>query len=166
MLIEVKRFHAAARRMLAGADDSDSSSGGEYTLEDFLRDGRYSRFFADHFMLPLVSAVWSAGHGVALRYPARYLFRFLKHHGMLSVTGSPRWRTVVGGSRTYVERAVKGLSAVQLSTPVQSVTRASDGVRLRDSAGELHVAERVVIATHPDQALRMLADPTPAERDV
>jgi predicted NAD/FAD-binding protein len=136
------------------------------TLGEFLRERGYSVFFADHFMLPLVSAVWSTGPVLARRYPARYLFRFLAHHGMLAVTGSPRWRTVVGGSRTYVERAVKGLTAIQLSTPVQSVTRSADGVRLRDAAGELHVADRVVIATHPDQALRMLADPTPAERDV
>ena len=189
MLGEVKRFHRDARRLLdgdrgsagdsdidgtvrSGARDADGDPGRtadpawDPTLGDFLRERGYSVFFADHFMLPLVSAVWSTGPVLARRYPARYLFRFLAHHGMLAVTGSPRWRTVVGGSRTYVERAVKGLTAVQLSTPVQSVTRTANGVRLRDAAGELHVAERVVIATHPDQALRMLADPTPAECDV
>jgi predicted NAD/FAD-binding protein len=166
MLIEVKRFHVAARRMLDGSDDLGSAVGDECTLEDFLRAGRYSRFFADHFMLPLVSAVWSAGRGVALRYPARYLFRFLEHHGMLSVTGSPQWRTVVGGSHTYVERAVKELSAVHVSTPVRSVRRRVDGVEVRDDADVLHVVDHVVIATHSDQALRLLADPTREERSV
>ena len=136
------------------------------TLGEFLRERGYSVFFADHFMLPLVAAVWSTGPVLARRYPARYLFRFLAHHGMLAVTGSPRWRTVVGGSRTYVERAVKGLTAVQLSTPVAAITRSANGVRLLDASGELHLADRVVIATHPDQALRLLADPTTAERDV
>jgi predicted NAD/FAD-binding protein len=190
MLGEVKRFHRDARRLLDGdgesvgdgsGDSAGSAEGGsadrsamahtadrawDPTLGEFLRERGYSVFFADHFMFPLVSAVWSTGPVLARRYPARYLFRFLAHHGMLAVTGSPRWRTVVGGSRTYVERAVKGLTAVQLSTPVQSVTRTADGVRLLDTAGELHTADRVVIATHPDQALRMLADPTPAEREV
>ena len=60
-------------------------------------------------MIPVVSCVWSAGAAVSLQYPARYLFRFLANHGMLSVTGSPEWRTVTGGSRSYVERAAKGL---------------------------------------------------------
>jgi predicted NAD/FAD-binding protein len=195
MLLHVKRFHREARRILDGARaDSDAdygtdadidygTGGGDVaggrggaagpsqtsqvaTLQDFLREGRYPRYFADHFMLPLVSAVWSAGRGTALRYPARYLFRFLEHHGMLSVTGSPQWRTVVGGSRTYVERAAKELSAVFVSTPVRAVYRHADGVRVRDDADALHTVDRVVIATHPDQALRLLADPTPAERAV
>ena len=169
MLVQVKRFHRAARRILDGGDEAVSSedgSGEAATLEDFLRDGRYSRFFADHFMLPLVSAVWSAGRGTALQYPARYLFQFLEHHGMLSVTGSPQWRTVVGGSRSYVERAVKELSAVHVSTPVRSVRRHFDGVQVRDDSDTVHAVDRVVIATHPDQALRLLADPTPAEAAV
>ena len=179
MLLQIKRFHRAARRILddgdaVGSDDAGSEGAGSNeavpleaaTLEDFLRDGRYSRYFADHFMLPLVSAVWSAGRGTALRYPARYLFQFLEHHGMLSVTGSPQWRTVVGGSRTYVERAVKELSAVYVSTPVRSVRRHFDGAHVRDDSDALHAVDRVVIATHPDQALRLLADPTPAERAV
>ena len=177
MLLQVKRFHRAARRFLDGdsvpldpmAPESaaiDTALPDTVTLEDFLRAGRYSRFFADHFMLPLVSAVWSTGRGTALQYPARYLFRFLEHHGMLSVTGSPQWRTVIGGSRTYVERAVKELAAVHVSTPVRSVRRHADDVHVYDDAGALHVVDGIVIATHPDQAMRLLADPTSAERAV
>ena len=71
-------------------------------------------------MLPLVAAVWSCGFDGARGYPARYLFTFLDNHGMLTVTGSPQWRTVVGGSRTYVERAAKNLSAVNTATPIRS----------------------------------------------
>jgi predicted NAD/FAD-binding protein len=164
MLLEVKRFHRDARQMLDGthpavADDT-------VTLDAFLAAGRYSRFFNDHFMLPLVSAVWSSGPITAGRYPARYLFQFLNHHGMLAVTGSPQWRTVVGGSRTYVERAVKSLTAVHLSTPVRKVERTASGVLVRDDADAVHEVDRVVLATHPDQALAMLADPTPAETAV
>ncbi|GAA4554344.1 NAD(P)/FAD-dependent oxidoreductase [Amycolatopsis samaneae] len=160
MLSEVPRFHRHAHRVLAGSAAED------VTLGDFLADGGYSRYFIDHFALPLVSAVWSVDQQAGMRYPARYLFTFLRHHGMLSVTGSPTWRTVVGGSRRYTERVVKELAAVRLSTPVRSVRRHADGVHLHDANGHLHEADRVVVATHADQALRMLADPTPAEREV
>ncbi|HEU5428134.1 MAG TPA: FAD-dependent oxidoreductase [Actinocrinis sp.] len=163
MLGEIKRFHRQARRLLREPPKPDDP---DLTLGEFLSRGGYSRFFADHFMVPLVSAVWSTGSVLVERYPARYLFRFLDHHGMLAVTGSPRWRTVVGGSRTYVERAVKGLTAVHISTPVRAVGRGADGVRIVDDAGEEHTADRVVIATHADQALRLLADPTETERAV
>ena len=157
MLAEVKRFHRQARRVLDAASD-------ELTLADFLACGGYSAYFTSHFMVPVVSAVWSAAPDVALRYPARYLFQFLDNHGMLQVTGSPQWRTVVGGSRTYVQRAAKELAAVHLSTPVQAVDRHARGVRVRDRSGELHGFDKVVIATHADQALRLLADPSPLER--
>jgi uncharacterized protein len=159
MLAEVLRFHRQARRVLAhpGRDD--------ITFGTFLAAGGYSDYFVQHFALPMVSAVWSAGPEVSRRYPARYLFAFLANHGMLSVTGSPRWRSVVGGSRTYVERAVKGLTAVHVSTPVQSVDVRPDGVEVR-TADEVHRVDRVVIATHPDEALGMLAHPTAAEQEL
>jgi predicted NAD/FAD-binding protein len=114
----------------------------------------------------VVSAVWSAGETVSLSYPARYLFTFLAHHGLLAVGGSARWRTVVGGSASYVQRAVKGLTAVHVGTPVRAVGRTADGVEIRDDAGSTHHAARAVVATHPDQALALLAHPTDAERAV
>jgi predicted NAD/FAD-binding protein len=158
MLAEVVRFHRHARRLLA------DERAGDVTLGAFLAIGGYSRYFVEHFMLPVVSAVWSAGETVSMAYPARYLFTFLDHHGLLSVGDSPQWRTVVGGSRSYVERAVKSLSAVQVSTPVRAVKRTADGVEIRDDADDVHRVDRVVIATHPDQALTLLAEPTEAER--
>ena len=110
-----------------------------------------------------MSCVWSAGAETALQYPARYLFRFLDHHGMLQVTGSPQWHTVVGGSRTYVERIGARLPAVRRAHPVTDVTRHADGVDVRDAAGEVTRVDRVVIATHADQALALLTDPTDDE---
>ena len=160
MLAEIPRFHTHARRVLAVPDAQD------VTLGAFLAIGGYSRYFVDHFMLPVVSCVWSAGAELSARYPARYLFRFLEHHGLLSIGDSPSWRTVVGGSQRYVERVAKGLTAVQLSTPVRSLSRGTGGVEIRDDADTVHHAERVVVATHPDQALRLLADPTEDERAV
>jgi len=82
------------------------------------------------------------------------------------VGGSPEWRTVTGGSRSYVETLAKQLTATRLNTPVRSVTRHADGVSITDGDGTMHAFDRVVIATHADEALRLLHDPTAAERDV
>jgi len=156
LLAEVIRFHRHARRLLA-------SDGDEPTLREFLRRHRFGRYFADHFVTPLVSAVWSCAPTTGGDYPARYLFVFLANHGMLSVTGSPAWRTVVGGSARYVEKLAKGLTAVHTSTSVRSVSRCASGVVVRDDSDGASRFDGAVIATHADQALRLLAEPTPAE---
>jgi predicted NAD/FAD-binding protein len=165
MLTEVPRFHRAARRYLAAANLASGSST-EQTFGDFLADGGYSDYFIAHFALPVVAAVWSCPPGTALSYPAGYLFAFLANHGMLAMTGSPAWRTVTGGSRSYVERAAKQLGSVRLSAPVQAVRRHPGGAEVVDASGQALAFDAVVIATHPDQALRLLAEPTAAEREV
>jgi predicted NAD/FAD-binding protein/DUF1365 family protein len=159
MLTEVPRFHRRARALL----DQPAASG-DQTLRDFLADGGFSAYFCRQFMEPLVAAVWSCDPEVALDYPARYLFEFLAHHGMLSVTGSPQWRTVVGGSREYVARVAAGLDEVRVGTKVTSVRETADAVEVTDGNGATSSYDGVVIATHPDQALAMLQDPTPAQR--
>ena len=159
MLGEVKRFHRQAKELLAGEDDAE-------TLSGFLRRGNFSRYFASHFVTPLISAVWSCAPSQAGEYPARYLFVFLSNHGALSVHGSPTWRTVAGGSARYVEKVAKGLSAIQTSTPVRAITRSGAGVEVRDDSDDAVRYDGVVIATHPDQALAMLTQPTVNERDV
>lgn len=160
MLAEVPRFHRRARRHLADAGAPDQP------LRQFLAEGRFSPFFVAHFMTPVVSAVWSCSPQLAGEYPARYLFAFLANHGMLSVTGSPQWRTVVGGSATYVALAAKSLTAVQTSTPVRSVVRSGGAVELRTDDDDLRTFDGVVIATHPAQALAMRTDATAAEQDL
>ncbi len=117
-------------------------------------------------MTPLVAAVWSSRPGDAMRYPARYLFVFLEHHGMLSVFGSPTWRTVTGGSANYVEAIAMRLHEVAAGLPVRSVKRVQDGVLVTVGSGRPRLFDAAVIATHPDQALLMLAEPTTAERMV
>ncbi|HEX9505234.1 MAG TPA: FAD-dependent oxidoreductase [Acidimicrobiia bacterium] len=160
MLFEIKRFHRSARRVLEVAADD------RVTLGEFLASGRFSSYFVHHFMVPLVSCVWSCPPHIALHYPVRSLFMFLEHHGALSISGSPQWRTVVGGSRAYVERAAKGLTATELATPVRSVRRIEDGVELRDDSDALRRFDAAVIATHADEALALLSAPTPAERSL
>jgi uncharacterized protein len=159
MLTEVRQFHRAARRLLTGGDDAQ-------TLGEFLDRGGYSGYFIAHFAAPFVAAVWSCPPEVALRYPARYLFTFLANHGLLSVAGSPPWRTVVGGSRVYVQRIAARLTEVYTSAPVRAVRRFPGGVEIRDAGDRVRTFDAIVVATHPDQALRLLADATPAEKEV
>jgi uncharacterized protein len=162
MLGEVTRFHREARHLLACDEDGSSA----LTLGQFLAAGRYSGYFVDHFMMPLVSAVWSTGPHDSAQQPARNLFQFLDNHGMLSVGSSPPWRTVVGGSRSYVDKVAKRLSAIRVSTPVRTVSRGPAELEIRDNADSVHHFDRVVIATHPDAALGMLANPSLAQKEI
>ncbi|MDL4813210.1 NAD(P)/FAD-dependent oxidoreductase [Actinomadura opuntiae] len=159
MLAEVPRFHRAARAVLD--DDGD-----DQTLGAFLDAGGFSSYFRAHFMTPVVASVWSCAPHLADQYPARYLFTFLAHHGMLSVNGSHQWKTVVGGSRTYVEQVAKALTAVHTATPVRAVRRVTGGVEIRDDSDRVAVFDGAVIATHPAQALAMRADASRDEREV
>ena len=161
MLAEVKRFHRAAARLI-----NDDSASDDETLASFLDRHRFSQYFMDYFMTPLVAAVWSSRPGDAMRYPARYLFVFLDHHGMLSVFGSPTWRTVRGGSANYVEAIAMRLAEVAVGRPVVSVQRVPRGVLVTVAGERPRLFDAAVIATHPDQALSMLAEPTSVERMV
>src|SRR5881275_3270436 len=145
MLVQVKRFHRRAASFLRTTDDEDRT-----TYGDFLRREGFSDYFVAHYAVPVVSCVWSAGRATAVDYPARYLFRFLEHHGMLSISGSPQWYSVVGGSKTYVERLSALLPDVRAGHAVTDVIRLSGGVQLRDVTGQLSWYDRVVIATHAD----------------
>jgi predicted NAD/FAD-binding protein len=159
MLREVVTFHRQARQMLAGEDESE-------TLSQFLHRGGFSQYFVSHFVTPLISAVWSCAPDQSGEYPARYLFVFLANHGALSVKGSPNWQTVVGGSARYVEKITKGLTAIETSTPVRSISRIANGVQVRDDTDAVADFDGVVIATHPDQALRLLSTPTRDETEL
>ncbi|MET9256372.1 FAD-dependent oxidoreductase [Streptomyces sp. NPDC003717] len=160
MLAQVPRFHRAARRLLAERPEST------LTLGEFLDREGFPPYFRAHFMTPVVSAVWSCDAATAQRYPAAYLFRFLDHHGLLAVTGSPVWRTVTGGSRSYVDRIAARLPDVRTATPVRSVTRHADGAEVTAADGTTDAYDHLVVAVHPDQALRLLADATPEEKEV
>ncbi len=156
MLAQVVRFYRAAHRLLA-------TEGTDPTLDEFLTARGFGDYFRAHFVTPLVATVWSCAPTRSGDYPARYLFRFLANHGALSVTGSPTWYTVVGGSARYVERLAKGLTAVATATPVRSIARTSTGVEVYDDSGVGTTYDGAVVATHPNQALDLLATPTPAE---
>ncbi len=159
MLGEVPRFHRAARATLAAGDGDVGQTTSDQTVGEFVAERGFSAYFQEEFLVPLIAAVWSCEPSGALDYPARYLFRFLDHHGMLGVLGSPTWRTVTGGSAQYVRRVAKNLADVRTCAPVTTVSEHDGGVQVT-SLSRTETYARVVIATHPDQALAMLADPT------
>ncbi|MBT0568193.1 NAD(P)/FAD-dependent oxidoreductase [Williamsia sp. CHRR-6] len=161
MLLQVKRFHRTAATYLDTAPEDDLT-----TFAEFLRRNKFGAFFRRHYAIPLVSCVWSSGAQTSLDYPARYLFAFLRNHGMLTVKGSPQWFTVTGGSHTYVDRVAAAIDDIRLSTGVSGILRDDDGVRVTDVHGVTTRFDRVVVATHPDQALALLADPTEAEKSL
>lgn len=163
MLAEIPRFHRRARALLASRG---AAAPEDQTLREFLVDGGFSAGFVRHFMEPLVAAVWSCDPASSLDYPARYLFTFLEHHGMLGVFGSPEWRTVTGGSATYVAAVAAGLDDVRLETKVTTIRELADGVEVTDGSGATTAFDAVVVATHPAQALAMLESPTTLQREV
>ncbi|MDV7188869.1 NAD(P)/FAD-dependent oxidoreductase [Mycolicibacterium fortuitum] len=160
MLGEITRFHRLATQLLRTAGED------EVTLDEFLHRHGFSRYFTDRFITPLVAAVWSCPPGEALRYPARYLFVFLQHHGMLSVFGSPTWRTVVGGSANYVDAIVSRLPEAVTGARVRSVRRCVDGVLVTVDGQPPRRFDAAIIATHPNQALLMLDPPSENERRI
>ena len=157
MLADIPRFNRRALAFLAG-------DGPDETLASFLARGRFSPSFSFHFLLPLVGAVWSSSFGDALDFSARSLLRFLANHGWLDLD-PPEWWTVDGGSRRYVDAIARRLGdGVQAGRGVVRVRRQEDGVFLTTDDGELARFDEVVIATHADQALALLADPSDEEK--
>lgn len=160
-LSDFGRFFKAAR----GAIDDPSTE--DLTLGEFVDRHQLSEAFRRFYIVPMVSAIWSSPLGTAAQFPARYMMRFYDNHGLLDVRSPVRWRTVDGGSRTYVGKILAELRGkVHLSTPVRGIERHVDGVTLMLPDGEARRYDHVVIATHSDQALKLLADPSDAERDI
>jgi uncharacterized protein len=154
LLWEIGRWLRTARP----GDESQS-------LAEYLDEHGYSDRFRRHFLVPLTSALWSTAPGRALEFPAAYAIRFFDNHGMLGF-GRFRWRSVTGGSRSYVGAIANRLGdRLRLGEGVRSVRRSRDGVELR-TGDRVEWFDRVVLATHADQALALLEDPTPEERRV
>ncbi|MEM7024695.1 MAG: FAD-dependent oxidoreductase [Pseudomonadota bacterium] len=159
MLRDILRFNRDARRFLA------ESGGREPSLGVFLEDRGYGEWFRRRYLLPMSAAIWSASLDGMLDFPARSLLQFFDNHGLLSYNDRPQWRTIVGGSKTYVEKLAAPLQGrVKLSTPAVAVRRISGGVEVIDGRGGRTIFDHVVLACHGDQALRLIERPDPIER--
>lgn len=150
MLTDIPRFHRDARSAI-GAGLGDAVS-----LGDFVRDNGYSDGFCSYFLQPMAAAIWSTPGMRALDYPAMSFFKFFANHGLLQVLNLPEWRTVSGGSRTYVDKIVAQLEGrFRTSHAVVRVERGVSGVAVTDAAGETAHFDQVVIAAHADEARAM-----------
>ena len=158
MIADLLRFNREALELLQS--DHDPS------LREWLAQRRYSEGFVERLIVPQASAVWSADPEQMWTFPARFLLEFFDNHGVLGFRSRPQWRTVTGGSRVYVNAILHSLEAeMRLSTPVQSVARFGEHVAIR-AGGSVHRFDAVVFATHSDQALSLLADPSETEREL
>ncbi|MFM7785779.1 MAG: NAD(P)/FAD-dependent oxidoreductase, partial [Gammaproteobacteria bacterium] len=162
MLRDILRFNRESIR------DLESGQLGEgTTLGDYLDSRGYSREFRDWYLVPMGAAIWSSGTQGMTEFPLAFFVRFFRNHGLLSIDDRPQWHTLIGGSRSYLEPLTRPLAAnIRCSTAVRRVTRDADGVSLAGDEGLIGRFDQVVLACHSDQALAMLADPTPAEREV
>ena len=160
MIRDILRFNKTA---LPGIDDLDD----EETLGNYLRNNGYSNEFIDHYLIPMAAAIWSAEPGSVLEMPVKFLVRFFANHGLLQISDRPIWRVIKGGSREYVGKLVAGhRDRIRLNSPVQSVRRIEDRVELHSATGGTESFDYVFLACHSDQALALLKDATPAEREV
>ena len=160
MVADVRRFQHEARGLLQTTGDGPS-------LGDWLQERRYSRPFIDKLIVPQASAVWSADPKQMWTFPARFLAEFFHNHGMLTFTDRPKWRTVAGGSHRYVEAITAPLGdRLRLATPVTAIRRHDDHVAVTPRGGEAERFDEVVLATHSDQALALLEDPSDREHEL
>jgi predicted NAD/FAD-binding protein len=158
MVRDIMRFNRNAERI--ARDET-------LTLRAFLAALGTGDWFRDYYLLPLSGAIWSTPTERIMDFPAYAMVRFFKNHALLGVTGQHQWYTVSGGSVQYVERMQQALSRLdvqlRLGAPVQSIRRVGGKVRLRAWGGEEEVFDHVIMATHSDDSLALLADPTEEE---
>lgn len=169
LLAEIVRFNRAALGLLHDGEDAEGDH--NESLAEFVERRKFSRSFVERFLVPFGAAIWSADPATFTKMPARSYARFMDNHGLLELRRRPQWRTIVGGSRTYVNALTAPFAdRIRTSAPVRKIvarpeTRNATQVELLTERGP-ESFDRVVIATHSDQALRMLGDATPAERSI
>jgi len=159
MLMQINRFNDEALRAL------ESGAAGEMSLDEYVRQRGYGQDFFDLYLVPMSSAVWSTPPSKMLKFPASTLLRFFHNHGFLGLNTQHQWRTVVGGSKTYVEKLLSRIPVeVRRETPALSINRSDQGVTVTPSGGEQRF-DAAIIATHGDQALELLSDPDELEKE-
>lgn len=160
MIRDIIRFYAESRSLAASGHDGNS------TLRQHIAARGYSGELRDDHVIPLCAAIWSASPDQILDMPLAAFVRFFSNHGLLEIGARPNWRTVRGGSRSYVDKLVQSGRFTVRPMGAELVHRHADGVSIKDASGAIADYDEVVIATHADQALALLDDPTPAEHEL
>ncbi|ACU90516.1 NAD(P)/FAD-dependent oxidoreductase [Desulfomicrobium baculatum] len=156
-LVEIARFCRQGKADLKGGQELG-------TLDEYLLRHRFSPFMVENYLLPMAAAIWSTPAGRVGQFPALSFLRFFHNHGLLSLLDRPRWRTVSGGSSSYVRAFLRRFcGTVRLDAPIARVLRTAAGVSVEVVGEEPRIFDDVFIAAHADQALRLLGDPSPEE---
>ena len=159
MVRDIFRFNTHALRL---------ASDPALTIGEFLQLLGTGPWFRDYYLMPMSGAIWSTSTDRIMDFPAQTLVQFFENHALLSHTGQHQWYTVQGGSREYVDRLHAAMSKqgtqIRLATPVKAVRRSAWGIELRVHGGDWEAFDEVIFATHSDDSLRLLADPSPQER--
>jgi len=159
MIKDILRFNREAPALL----DSERS----ISLGEYLKENQYCQPFLEHYIIPMGAAIWSADPGLTGAMPARFFIRFFVNHCLLSVNGRPTWRVIKGGSNRYLDKLVAGhWRHIHLNSPVEWIKRFDDHVEIKVPANEPQRFDQVFLACHSDQALKLLADPSPQEQAV
>jgi len=161
MLADLLRFNKLCTRLALEGRDAEMSQ----PLADFLDQHRFGQAFRDWYFLPMLGCIWSCPTDQMLQFPVATMIRFCHNHGLLQVSNRPQWYTVAGGARQYVEKIVAGLDDARLNTPVRRIERDAAGVTVFTDHGSERF-DQLVLATHSDQALGLLAQPTLTETEV
>lgn len=166
MLRDLLRFNAMTTRIALQGTEAQLAQ----PLGDFLREHRFGEAFCDWYFLPMMACIWSCPTSQMLQFPVSTMVRFCHNHGLLQITNRPQWWTVQGGARNYVDKIVAGIDHVHLGTPVKRI----DYLPVGDGTGAVRVHtgsasaefDRVILATHSDQALGLLESPSALECEV
>ena len=161
MVLDILRFNKEGLEWVSKAAEDDST-----TLGEFLDSGNFSEMFRKYYGYPITAAIWSAGDEDVRNFPLRFFMNFFKNHGMLSVNERPVWRVIKGGSKSYIPALTKRWSSkIHLNTPVLSVERLGNGVVVTTKLGK-ETFDKIIFACHSDQALKILEQPTPQEKEI
>jgi uncharacterized protein len=161
MLLELLRLNKLCTQIALDERESELNQ----PLSQFLQARGFSRDLQDWYLLPMLGCIWSCPTEQMLQFPVSTMIRFCHNHGLMQVNNRPKWWTVNSGSREYVKRITAGISDKRLNTPVQLIERDTEGVRVI-TQGQAERFDRVIIATHAPQALALLRDASPLEREI
>ena len=158
MLRDLMRFNTLATQLA----ETGAEAALMQPLQDFLYEHRFSTEFRDWYLLPMLGCIWSCPTGQMLKFPVATMIRFCHNHGLIQVSNRPQWWTVAGGAKHYVEKIIANIADKRLNTPVHCITRGNAGIQIVTKERSERF-DKVIIATHSDQALAMLQHPSRAE---